>query len=74
MHLVSLREQTVHLDNAAIHFGKGESIWTESSYKFSLDEFEQMAATAGFKVEQVWTDDQQWFSIQYLVNTERETE
>jgi dimethylhistidine N-methyltransferase len=74
MHLVSLREQTVHLDNAAIHFGKGERIWTESSYKFSLDEFEQMAATAGFKVEQVWTDDQQWFGIQYLVNTERETE
>ena len=69
MHLVSLRDQTLHLDNVTIPLAKGESIWTESSYKFNLDEFEQMAAAAGFKVEQVWTDDQQWFSVQYLVNT-----
>ncbi|MDP6501579.1 MAG: L-histidine N(alpha)-methyltransferase [Dehalococcoidales bacterium] len=69
MHLVSLKEQVIHLDNVPIPFTKGESIWTESSYKFDLDEFEQMAATAGFKVEQVWTDKRQWFSVQYLVNT-----
>ncbi len=69
MHLVSLRDQTVWLDNVAIPFAKGESIWTESSYKFNLDEFQQMAAAAGFKVEHVWTDERQWFSVQYLVNT-----
>ena len=69
MHLVSRRDQTVHIDNVTIPFAKGESIWTESSYKFNLDEFEQMAAAAGFKVVQVWTDEQQWFSVQYLVNT-----
>ncbi|MFC2022487.1 L-histidine N(alpha)-methyltransferase, partial [Chloroflexota bacterium] len=68
MHLVSLRDQTVHLDNMTIPFARGESIWTESSYKFNLDEFEQMAAAAGFHVEHVWTDQKQWFSIQYLVN------
>ncbi len=73
MHLVSLRDQTVHLDNVTIPFARGESIWTESSYKFNLDEFEQMAAAAGFRVERVWTDEQQWFSIQYLVNTEGAT-
>jgi len=70
MHLVSLREQTVHLDNVTIPFARGESIWTESSYKFNLDEFEQMAAAAGLKVERIWTDEQQWFSVQYLVNME----
>jgi len=70
MHLVSLRDQTVHLDNVTIPFTRGESIWTESSYKFNLDEFEQMAAATGFKVEKVWTDEQQWFSIQYLMNME----
>ncbi|MFB0516143.1 MAG: L-histidine N(alpha)-methyltransferase, partial [Candidatus Neomarinimicrobiota bacterium] len=32
-----------------------------------LDEFEQMAAAAGFRVERVWTDERQWFSVQYLV-------
>lgn len=69
MHLVSLRDQIVHLDDVSIAFAKGESIWTESSYKFNLDDFAQMAAAAGFKVEQVWTDEQQWFSVQYLVKT-----
>ncbi len=66
----SLKNQTVHLDKVTIPFTRGESIWTESSYKYTLDDFEQMAAAAGFKVERVWTDNQQWFSIQYLVNTE----
>ncbi len=73
MHLVSLKDQAVHLDNMTIPFTRGESIWTESSYKYNLDEFEQMAAAAGFRVEQVWTDEQQWFSIQYLVNAKRTT-
>lgn len=67
MHLVSLRDQTVHVGEAAVSFLKGESIWTESSYKFGLDEFEQMAASAGLRVEHVWTDQQDWFSVQYLV-------
>jgi dimethylhistidine N-methyltransferase len=69
MHLVSMKEQEVHLDNIRIPFHKGESIWTESSYKFNLDEFEQMAATAGFGVKRVWTDPQNWFSVQYLENS-----
>jgi dimethylhistidine N-methyltransferase len=69
MHLVSQKDQTIHIDNETIPFVKGESIWTESSYKYNLDEFENMAATAGFKVEHIWTDEQQWFSVQYLVNT-----
>jgi dimethylhistidine N-methyltransferase len=67
MHLLSLREQSIHLGNTTINFAKGESIWTESSYKFNLDEFEGIAATAGFNVERAWTDEQQWFSVQYLV-------
>jgi len=67
MHLVSQREQVVHVGKSTIQFAQGESIWTESSYKFSLDEFQQLAAIAGFEVERVWTDKQQWFSVQYLV-------
>jgi dimethylhistidine N-methyltransferase len=70
MHLVSQSEQVVHVGKTAISFAQGESIWTESSYKFSLDEFQQLAAIAGFEVEQVWTDKQQWFSVQYLVVAE----
>jgi uncharacterized SAM-dependent methyltransferase len=69
MHILSLKDQVVHLDDVSIPFSEGESIWTESSYKFNLDEFALMAADAGFRVEKVWTDERQWFSVQYLVKT-----
>jgi len=67
MHLVSRKDQTVHLDDVTIPFVQGETIWTESSYKFNLTDFKQMAADAGFRVDRVWMDEQQWFSVQYLV-------
>jgi dimethylhistidine N-methyltransferase len=67
MHLVSQRDQAVHMNRETISFARGESIWTESSYKYNLDEFEQMAAAAGFRVEHVWVDERQWFSVHYLV-------
>lgn len=73
MHLVSRREQDVHLDNATIHFAEGETIWTESSYKFDLGEFARLAGASGFGVRQVWTDERLWFSVQYLVTTEERT-
>jgi dimethylhistidine N-methyltransferase len=66
MHLVSNKDQVVHLDKKTISFAQGESIWTESSYKYNLDEFEQVAAAAGFRVERVWLDERRWFSVQYL--------
>ncbi len=66
MHLVSLKNQVVHIGEVEISFKLGESIWTESSYKFTLEEFAQLAATAGWRVECVWTDAQQLFSVQYL--------
>lgn len=66
MHLVSLKDQIVKLGEVTITFTRGESIHTENSYKFSLDQFQQLAAAAGFKVERVWTDELQWFSLQYL--------
>ncbi len=66
MHLVSLKNQTVRIGGSEISFKLGESIWTESSYKYTLEEFAQFAATAGFTVERVWTDPRKLFSVQYL--------
>lgn len=66
MHLVSLKDQVVHLDNLVVYFAKGESIWTESSYKYYIQEFEQMANTAGFVLKKSWTDEKHWFSIMCL--------
>jgi dimethylhistidine N-methyltransferase len=66
MHLVSLVDQRVRVAGVEIAFERGESIWTEASYKYSLDDFAGLAAAAGWHVEQVWTDDRGLFSIQYL--------
>ncbi len=67
MHLISRHAQTVRVGDEAIPIAAGESIWTESSYKYTLDGFARLAAAGGFKTEGVWLDDQQWFSVQYLV-------
>jgi uncharacterized SAM-dependent methyltransferase len=66
MHLVSLVDQRVHVAGVEIPFERGESIWTEASYKYTLDDFAGLAAAAGWKVEQVWTDDRGLFSVHYL--------
>ena len=67
MHLVSTAEQAVRLDGQLFRFAEGESIWTESSYKYELREFALLAALAGWRCERVWTDERAWFSVQYLV-------
>lgn len=66
MHLLSLNAQAVRLGGETIRFAEDETIWTECSYKYSLPEFAAMAETAGFAVQQVWTDTEQKFSVQYL--------
>lgn len=66
MHLVSLKRQSVRIGGSEISFKLGESIWTESSYKYTPEEFAQLASCAGFTVEHVWTDARQLFSVQYL--------
>ncbi len=66
MHLQSLEAQTVHLGGQEVSFDQGETIWTECSYKYSLPELAAMAESAGFAVQQVWTDAEQKFSVQYL--------
>ena len=66
MHLVSTCEQVAHVAGQSFRFGEGESIWTESSYKYDLREFAVLAALAGWRCESVWTDERAWFSVQYL--------
>jgi dimethylhistidine N-methyltransferase len=66
MSLVSLREQVVHIDDTKIKFEKGEKLYTEHSYKYTINEFQALAARAGFKGECVWTDPEELFSLHYL--------
>lgn len=67
MHLVSNCDQTVRVAETEIEFRVGESIHTENSHKYTRRNFTNMATTAGFSVEAVWTDEREYFSVQYLV-------
>ena len=66
MHLVSLRDQTVTVAGEQFHFEPGEGIHTENSYKYGLEEFQALAAQAGFRPVKVWTDPARLFSVHYL--------
>ena len=67
MHLVSTDEQTATIaEKTEVQFEPGESIRTECSYKYSLEEFAALASEAGFEVVRVWTDPKKLFSVQYL--------
>lgn len=66
MYIVSLTDQVVHLDGIEIPFWKGETLRTEFSYKYSVEEFQELAQCAGFQSKLVWTDPQQLFSLHYL--------
>src|SRR5438034_11507548 len=66
MSLVSEATQTVHIGEAAIEFGKGESILTECSYKYTVGEFTRLAASAGLRAARTWMDAERLFSVHYL--------
>ena len=63
MHLVSLADQQVRVKNNTFSFARGETIHTENSYKYSIDEFIELAGKAGFQSEQVWVDENALFSV-----------
>ncbi|MEN8181315.1 MAG: L-histidine N(alpha)-methyltransferase [Myxococcota bacterium] len=66
MHLVSRLRQEVRVCGERFSLAAGESIHTESSYKYSLEGFAERARQAGLEVQRVWTDPQQRFSVQSL--------
>ena len=68
MHLVANREQVVRIAEKSILFKEGESIHTENSYKYKVDDFHCLARSAGFRVEKTWLADEDMFSFHYLVS------
>lgn len=67
MHLVSEIEQVAEVDGTPFRFAEGETIHTENSHKYSREQFAALAARAGWRVDTVWTDPAELFSVQYLV-------
>lgn len=69
MHLVSVKLQTVRLLGRSFSFRAGESIHTESSYKYSLERFATMARDSGWTPKASWTDAAGMFSVHALTVT-----
>ncbi|WP_380039322.1 L-histidine N(alpha)-methyltransferase [Dyella tabacisoli] len=66
MHLISRREQTVSIGDQRVLFSEGDTIHTESSYKYTIDGFRSLAVKAGFRAGPVWTDRERQFSVHWL--------
>lgn len=67
MHLVSRTDQVAEVAGRSFPFAAGETIHTENSHKYSRDGFAELAAQAGWRVNSVWADAREFFSVQYLV-------
>ena len=68
MRVVSTRDQVATVPDPAdggapfeARFHAGDYITTEYSYKYRVEEFGALAARAGWRVAQVWTDERRWF-------------
>ena len=65
MHLCSRCNQTIRIDASQLEFSieAGESIWTESSYKFTINSLAALLAQNGFVVTDQWIDDEAPFAL-----------
>jgi uncharacterized SAM-dependent methyltransferase len=71
MHLESTEKQTARIPRAGliVTFDRGESIWTESSHKFTSEEVVSMAEKAGFVCDAQWVDEE-WPLAQSLLRAD----
>ncbi|MDA8109576.1 MAG: L-histidine N(alpha)-methyltransferase [Betaproteobacteria bacterium] len=67
MHLVCLAPHSVRVGEYRFRFERGESIHTENSCKYSLEEFQELAAEAGFRGVRSWLDRRGLFALHGLV-------
>jgi L-histidine N-alpha-methyltransferase len=69
MHIRSLKKQTVTIPAAelSVTFCEGETIWTESSHKYSLGEVFRIAGKAGFRCDAQWIDEEWPFAENLLI-------
>lgn len=67
MHLVSLVAQRVRIPDAGVvaDFAAGETIHTESSYKYEPEDVDRLVASAGFRRERRWLDASARFALTF---------
>ena len=65
MYLVSNIDQKVFISelNLEVSFAANETIHTENSFKYSLDDIDALAEETGLYIEQQWFDTERLFSL-----------
>ncbi len=66
MHLKSKVPQKVIICDKVIHFRGGETIHTENSYKYTVDEFCDLASRAQLSLKSYWKDCRNLFCVYYF--------
>jgi dimethylhistidine N-methyltransferase len=66
IYIRSLVDQPARIAGKRFRFAKDELIHTEYSYKYSVEEFRALAARAGFRPVDTWTDPAELFSVHYF--------
>jgi L-histidine N-alpha-methyltransferase len=71
MHLVSRRDQRVVIPASGLDFTivAGETIWTESSYKYEPEQVSRLLETCGFSIAAQWIDDIDRFALTHATVT-----
>jgi len=69
MHLCATESQTVRIDrlDLDVHFELNESIWTESSHKFTAEGVARLARETGFDCARQWIDSEWPFAESLLL-------
>lgn len=67
MHLESTTDQRVRILGQSFYFRAGERIHTENAHKYSIEEFHDLARSANWLPQRVWTDRDSLFSVHKLV-------
>ena len=65
--VISQRQQVVTVADEPFHISAGESIRTEYSHKYTVEEFSLTARGVGLVLKQHWTDSDELFAVLHLV-------
>jgi L-histidine N-alpha-methyltransferase len=65
MHLVARSDQTIAIPRAHVeeHLRAGETIWTESSYKYVPEQIDDLLESCGFNPTAQWIDGDDGFAL-----------
>jgi dimethylhistidine N-methyltransferase len=66
MHLESVEAQVVQVARTPVRFARGETIWTESSYKYDRPRLDRLVAEGGFALTRLWSDAGERFWVAFL--------